>query len=84
MKVNFNRKRKNFNRKLGPLSMNNLEGTPYLEIIKSTILPPFAYFMGIAFTHFVKYFIDVMINVWPSLKTGLILLIKSSAQIEKG
>jgi len=54
------------------------------SIRNSTILPPFAYFMGVALIHFMKYFIVVMINLWPSLKIGLVLPIKSISQIEKG
>jgi len=65
--------------------MNNLEGTPYLEMISSTRnSTPFANFMGIASTHFVKYFIVVMINLWPYIETRFTLPIKPSAQIEKG
>lgn len=68
--------------------MKNLECTPYREIVytirNSIILPPFVYFMGIASTHFIKYYVAIMIKLWSYLEIGLILQRKSCSQIEKG
>ena len=48
------------------------------------ILGPFIEIMGIALTHFVKYSIVVIINLWPPDDVGQICPMRSKAHHENG
>lgn len=52
--------------------------------MNSTIFGPFVEIVGIASMNFVKYFIGVIINLWPPKEIGEIWPIKSSAHLENG
>lgn len=48
------------------------------------ILGPFVEIMGIALTHFVKYSIAVIMNLWPLDDVGDIFSMRSKAHHENG
>lgn len=48
------------------------------------ILGPLVEIMRIASTHLVKYFVTVIMNLWPSNEVGEICPIKSNSHLENG
>lgn len=52
--------------------------------MNSAILEPFVEIMGIVSTHFIKYLVVVVINLWPSNDVGDICPMRSKSHQENG
>jgi len=52
--------------------------------MNSAILGSFVEIMGIDSTHFIKYSVDVIINLWPPDELGDICPMRSNAHRENG